>query len=101
MPHPKHRMKQTGDTHPPEVEWDLDGMGTDEFSVPPDTQPGRRGSRRAPMRSIRPAEAPPAHAPRRFRLDTVDQAREQVRARPLAMLGYAFAAGFLIGKLFR
>ena len=101
MPHPKNRMKLTGDTHPPEVEWDLDKIGTDEFSVPPDTEPGRRGARRAAMRSIRPAEAPTIHAPRRFHLDTVEQAREQVRAKPLTILGYAFAAGFLIGKLFR
>ena len=30
-----------------------------------------------------------------------DMAREQVRANPLAALGVAFAAGFVIAKIFR
>lgn len=30
-----------------------------------------------------------------------DMAREQVRANPLAALGVAFAAGFIVAKLFR
>ena len=37
MPHPKNRLKLTGDTHPPEVEYDL-GENDELFEPEPDTR---------------------------------------------------------------
>lgn len=37
MPHPKNRLKLTGDTHPPEVEYDL-GANDEPFEPQADTR---------------------------------------------------------------
>ena len=101
MPHPKNHMKLTGDTHPPEVEYDLDldadDPATADYSSAP--QPTLADTR-APMRSgMQPTASQPsfdAGTQRYF-----DAAREQVIARPYAALGAAFAVGFVLAKLFR
>lgn len=101
MPHPKGHVKLTGDTHPPELEWDADDMGTDEFSVPPEGDADQRGARRTALRAIREAAPPASTAPRSFQPDVLEQAREQVRASPWKVLGGAFLLGFVLVKLFR
>lgn len=101
MPHPKNRLKLTGDTHPPEVEFDLDldleDRETADFSSAPQPTLDEGGT---PVRSR--MQAPSAQPS--FEAGTqryFDAAREQVRAKPYASLGAAFAVGFLLAKLFR
>ena len=101
MPSPKNRMKSTGDTHLPEVEFDMtdaraskDDMAEEEDNsrvfadgyVPPGTSAGSAdaaggvGSRGASM---------------------ADTLREHATRSPLMMAGAVLAAGFVLAKLLR
>lgn len=103
MPHPKNHLKLTGDTHPPEVEFDLDLDLEDEDTADSSSAPQpamEQGS--APRRSrmeARPQQ--PSFAQGGATERYFEAAREQVRAKPYASLGAAFAVGFLLAKLFR
>lgn len=103
MPHPKNSTKLTGDTHPP----DLDGSdtGTEIEDIAMDARAD------ADAGSYGTSSTAPALA---FRGDFgdfrdfggslrgyADAAREQVRAKPYAAIGSAFALGFVLARLFR
>lgn len=97
MPHPRKHLKLTGDTHPPEVEDDLGAPGREavEAGGAEAAAPGAAGAQTRPAPAVRSlVVAMPA---RRY----VDEARAQVRARPLATAAVAFFAGFAIGVVTR
>lgn len=104
MPHPKNHLKLTGDTHPPEVEFDLDTRLDDEDL---DADLGGASSMlRADsgMGGRTAAMQPPAQQQMQLGASAdryFDAAREQVRSKPYATLGAAFALGFVLAKLFR
>ena len=101
MPHPKNHMKLTGDIHPPEVEFDLDADFEDDegeaagLSTMSAMQPAEDRAMRADTLQAQGLQLG-ASADRYF-----DAAREQVRTKPFATLGAAFALGFVLAKLFR
>jgi hypothetical protein len=108
MPHPKNHVKLTGDTHPPEVEFDLDTrLGDDDLDVDlggassmlrtDDGMGAGAAAMRQPVQQRMQQQMQlGASADRYF-----DAAREQVRAKPYATLGAAFALGFVLARLFR
>lgn len=96
MPHPRKHLKLTGDTHPPEVEDDDLAAGDESVAE------GLEGSGPSPAA----AAAMEAVPPRGLLLDAgteryLDEARSEVRARPLAMVAGAFFAGFALVVLTR
>lgn len=94
MPHPRNLMKQTGDIHPPEVEYDLD---TDR-----DMDSGEATPRsEAPAGPVSMPAAMALSAPEPGEPGLEEQARAQVRRNPVATLAAAFALGFVLVKLFR
>ena len=103
MPHPKNLTKLTGDTHPPE----LDGPETDIEDVSMDA----RADANADSPSFSTSSTAPALSFRGELGDFrdfggslrgyADAARDQVRAKPYAALGGAFALGFVLARLFR
>lgn len=85
MPSPKNRMKSTGDTHLPEVEYEA---------------PSRSDDAALQMESADEAEdEQPAmnFEPR----DTVAAMEDAARSNPLLALGVVLAAGYLFAKLLR
>lgn len=95
MPSPRNRIKLTGDTHPPEVEYDL---GADEGPVSfndADLQPDE---------DTRSVSAPQPQSQTQWRpafraQGTLAAAREQVRSRPVAALVGAFVLGMLLARI--
>ena len=92
MPHPRKHLKLTGDTHPPEVEDDLGGE--EPASAAPSTEAAAPASSAIPG----PARTIVVSMPAR---QYVDEARAQVRARPLTTAAAAFFAGFAVAVLTR
>lgn len=93
MPSPRNRIKLTGDTHPPEVEYDL---GADEGPASFDDADLQ------PDEDTRTMSAPQPQPPSRPALrvhGTLDAAREQVRSRPVATLLGAFVLGLLLARI--
>lgn len=93
MPSPRNRIKLTGDTHPPEVEYDL---GPDEGPVSfndADLQPDEE------TRSVSAPQPQPQWRPALRAQGTLAAAREQVRARPVAALVGAFVLGMLLARI--
>ena len=97
MPHPRKNMKLTGDTHPPEVEDDLDmepraesaGVAPAAAAAP---ERAVRAGRGAAARAMHVAAGGDAYA---------DAAREQVRSWPLVAAAVAFFAGFALAVVTR
>ena len=94
MPHPRKHMKLTGDTHPPEVEDDR-GLEQEE-SAPPVAarlaEAAEHLEQRAMAGAVRLADTGEGY---------LEQARAQVRARPLTALVAACAAGFAVAVVTR
>lgn len=100
MPHPKNRLKLTGDTHAPEVayedlrEADDDtedaGWQASAETAPPVGRPGLQVA----VASQQPQRSGASRA-------YLGDAMDQVRARPLACVGWAFALGFVLSRLTR
>ena len=97
MPHPKNHMKLTGDIHPPEVEFDLDLDREEGDATGDDTSMGADTAGTLRTTSTQPERLQMGAAADRY----FDAAREQVRARPYAMLGAAMALGFVLARMFR
>jgi len=100
MPHSRKHLKLTGDIHPPEVEDELRAgageaveAGGTEAATP--VAPGAVGAQARPAPAVRSLVV--AMPSRQY----VDEARAQVRARPLATAAVAFFAGFAIGVVTR
>lgn len=103
MPHPKNRIKLTGDTHPPELDDILvleDEPATGETATARETAAPRAPARLG--RSLLAGEpAPPAIGKLSERMQFGASAQQRVVAQPLAALGMAFAVGWIFGKLFK
>ena len=95
MPHPRKHLKLTGDTHPPEVEDDLEAG--DEATAEAPEAGGPSPAAAAAMEAVPARGLMLDPASERY----LDEARGQVRARPLAMLAGAFFAGFALVVLTR
>jgi hypothetical protein len=106
MPHPKNRVKLSGDNHPPEFDDVTVLAAQDDADIP--MQPPHE----ATARQLAPAAPEESTAPGKSRwlerLPYADQARgyaTQARSRvgrqPLAALGIALALGLVVGKLMR
>ncbi|HVE51908.1 MAG TPA: hypothetical protein VNB23_00850 [Ramlibacter sp.] len=103
MPSPKNRIKQTGDTHNPDVGYDLagddaseelDGSGTQpETALFDDAASGMAASEGGSEGRLQRAQA--AYG------GYLSEARAQVEAKPLAALGGAFLLGFVLARLTR
>ena len=93
MPHPRKHMKLTGDTHPPEVEDDL-GREEEEplQSAGPVVETAAAVETGAGARALRLAGAGEGY---------FEQARAQVRSRPLTAAFTAFAVGFALAVVTR
>jgi len=92
MPHPKNRLKRTGDTHPPEVENDLGREPENEPAAEPPTVvvvPDLRAEGAALLPEIE----------RREMHRYLEAARSQVRARPLAAVVGAFVLGLVLARI--
>lgn len=109
MPNPNNRLKLTGDTHLPDVN-DIEGRDDDltQLDVVTDIDDVAMAARAEPMAGrISPSSHRTAAMP--FDMgeignsisDYTESAREQVRNKPFATLGGAFALGFVLAKLFR
>lgn len=90
MPSPKNRVKSTGDTHPPEVG---DDTGRDEDTLR--FEPAEEGGGAGGTRSTRPD----LEQWREQGEGLLEQAREQVRNRPIATLAGAFVLGMLLARI--
>jgi hypothetical protein len=110
MPHPKNHMKLTGDTHPPELEYEQaveDDAFDDDAAVA--TSVGAASPPPEGIRFDRPAAGPvgkPAGpldeaAPAWSESAALASAREFTRTRPLAALGITLVAGYALLKLLR
>ena len=98
MPHPRKHLKLTGDVHPPELEYGFD-TEDDEETERGDEEPAAQLRPPTPTMIRRTGgvhQAEPSLAD-----DYVEQARHQVRAKPLAVMAAAFGLGFLLYRLFR
>lgn len=100
MPHPRNRMKLTGDIHPPEVEYDLStSLDTDDDALPAEAP--RLDD--ADLRMDAPAEpsfvvlAVPATV--RARGKAQQLAGRQLETRPVAAILGAFAIGALLARI--
>lgn len=94
MPSPRDRIKLTGDTHPPEVEFDL---GADDGPVAYDDANLVMDQPAAPQAvEAQPQQRP---EPARGRQGYLNAAREQVRSRPVPALLGAFVLGLLLARL--
>jgi hypothetical protein len=93
MPHPKNHMKLTGDTHPPEVGYDLDEL---------DDRPSRYHDGYEPLQATA-QEDEDRDEPRSGATgaDGMAAARAKVAASPLKMVAVALAVGFVLARLFR
>jgi hypothetical protein len=110
MPHPKNHMKLTGDTHPPEVEYE---QVVEDDALDDDAAAATSSAAAAPplegIRFDRPAGSPigkPAGpldeaAPAWSESAAFESAREFTRTRPLAALGITLVAGYALLKLLR
>jgi hypothetical protein len=91
MPSPRNRIKLTGDTHPPEVEYDLGAdegpLGFNDADLQPDEETPRASAPQAQARPLPRARG------------TLAAAREQVRSRPVATLVGAFVLGMLLARI--
>lgn len=93
MPHPRNLMKQTGDIHPPEVEYDLD--------IDRDAGPQADTTRTEPPGRVSMPATMALSAPETGERSFEEAARAQVRRKPIATLAAGFALGFVLVKLFR
>jgi hypothetical protein len=102
MPNPHNRLKLTGDTHLP----DLDDMDTsaDIDDIAMDARAEPMAETFSPSSHVADATAQMesmlgnmGHSISGY----ADAARDQVRSKPMATLGAAFALGFVLSRLFR
>lgn len=91
MPNPRNRVKSTGDTHPPELGDDAGG-NEDTLRFEPAEEEGRATTTSRPAR-------PDVEAWRASGEGLLEQARTQVRQRPVAALAGAFVLGLLLARL--
>ncbi|MDB5900076.1 MAG: hypothetical protein JWP41_3678 [Ramlibacter sp.] len=101
MPHPKNRLKLTGDTHPPELEYDL---APDSDDTDADTTVASAVARRSRLddAALRMEDSQPAAEA--FWLDEpalATGARHFARTRPLASAGIALVVGYTLLKVLR
>lgn len=97
MPHPKNRLKLTGDTHAPEVAYDMDDERDDPAVRYADGYEPPRDRREAsdedaPDSGTAAAQPQPDH---------LEAAREQVKRSPIKMIGIALAVGFVLARVLR
>ena len=88
MPNPRNRIKQTGDTHLPDV-GDEGGGDEDPLRFEPAEDTGAGESALSTM-SARSSMAASGY---------VDAAREQIRQRPVVALASAFVLGYLFARI--
>jgi hypothetical protein len=106
MPHPRKHLKQTGDTHPPEIEDDAEGVEAPQQQATLGEE-GRRSGEGVSATAQGGEEAThqgPAGAGLRLDAGTeryLDAARAQVRRKPLAYAAGAFAIGFVLAVVTR
>lgn len=86
MPNPRNRIKQTGDTHLPDV--GEEGGGDEDVLRFEPAEDTRASESAAPIAIF-------ATSSRGY----VDAAREQVRQRPVLALASAFALGYLFARI--
>jgi len=88
MPNPRNRIKQTGDTHLPDVG---DEGGGDEDTL-----------RYEPAEDMGAGESAPSAGSAMSAMSAsgyVDAAREQIRQRPVVALASAFVLGYLFARI--
>ena len=88
MPNPRNRIKQTGDTHLPDV-GDEGGGDEDVLRYEPAEDMGGGESSPSSMSSMSSMSA----------AGYVDAAREQIRQRPVVALASAFVLGYLFARI--
>lgn len=93
MPSPKNRIKLTGDTHPPEVEFDLGADDEALEPIHPDDEPSR-----VYADGWVPQEDGPANGARQ---DAGAAALRHRSAPPWMAIGAVLAVGFVVARLLR
>jgi hypothetical protein len=98
MPHPKNRLKRTGDTHGPDVGAAYDDSDIADELITTTAQP--EAALFDPAASGVPVDAAQqlAELPARPRLAGM---QDEVMARPLAALAGAFVLGYVMARLTR
>jgi hypothetical protein len=105
MPHPKNRLKLTGDTHLPGRNLDLDLMDDDEAGMDPvamlqEPEPRVYADGYVPPEPMLEAAAEPAAEP--STMDKVeDKVGKQAAKSPWLAAGAAVAFGFLVMRMLR
>ena len=105
MPHPKNRLKLTGDTHLPGRNLDLDFMDDDDEGMDPvamlqDNEPRVYADGYVPPEPMMLEAAQPV--PEESTIEKVeDQVGEQAAKAPWLAIGGAIALGFMVMRLVR